>query len=232
MASRQVTWKDVREKIHVAILEGIYTPGDKLPRDLDIAEDLNCARTTVQRAMRDLADSGIVERRRKGGTRVRPDPVIRATLDIPDTRKEVEAKGATYGYQLIRRSFQLAPRDIVARFGLSEPEQMLRVEALHLADNRPYTLEDRWVSTNTVPEILDIDLATQSANEWLIHNKPYSRFDLRFYAESADPATSELLAVPAGNALLVIERTTWIGNSPITTLKATTCPDYQLRAAA
>jgi len=230
MASRQVTWRDVRERIHVAILDGIYAPGDKLPRDLDIAEDLNCARTTVQRAMRDLADSGIVERRRKGGTRVRSDPVIRATLDIPDTRKEVEAKGATYGYQLISRSFELAPRGIVARFGLSEPEQMLRIKALHMADNRPYTLEDRWVSTETVPEILDIDLATQSANEWLIHNKPYSRFDLRFYAEDADAATAELLNTQLGNALLVIERTTWIGNSPITTLKATTCPGYQLRA--
>ena len=230
MAGRQVTWKNVRERIHVAILDGVYAPGDKLPRDLDIAEDLNCARTTVQRAMRDLADSGIVERRRKGGTRVRPDPVTRATLDIPDTRKEVEAKGATYGYQLIRRSTELAPRGVVARFGLAGPKQMLRIKSLHMADNRPYTFEDRWVSTDTVPEILEVDLATQSANEWLIHNRPYSRFDLRFYADAADTDTAELLDTRVGNALLVIERTTWIGNSPITTLKATTCPGYQLRA--
>jgi len=232
MVSRQVTWKDIREKIHVDILEGVYAPGDKLPRDLDIAENLNCARTTVQRAMRDLADSGIVERRRKGGTRVRSDPVTRATLDIPDTRKEVEAKGAAYGYQLVDKSLELTPRSVVAAFGLPAPEKMLRVKALHMADNRPYTFEDRWVSTNTVPEILDIDLASQSANEWLIHNRPYSRFDLRFFAESADPATADLLDTRPGEALLVIERTTWIGNSPITTLRATTCPGYQLRASA
>ncbi len=229
MASRQVTWKDVREKIHVEILDGVYAPGDKLPRDMDIAANLNCARTTVQRAMRDLAERGIVERRRKGGTRVRADPVTRATLDIPDTRKEVEAKGATYGYQLVRKSLALAPRSVIAAFGLSEPEKMLRVEALHMADNRPYIFEDRWVSTNTVPELLDIDLATQSANEWLIHNRPYSRFDLRFYAETADASMAELLDTRLGDALLVIERTTWIGNAPITTLKATTCPGYQLR---
>ena len=231
MASRQVTWKDVREKIHVAILDGVYSPGDKLPRDQDIAANLKCARTTVQRAMRDLADSGIVERRRKGGTRVRSDPVIRATLDIPDTRKEVEAKGANYGYQLVRKSRELTPRNVVAAFGLSQPERMLRVEALHMADNRPYTFEDRWISTNTVPEILDIDLASQSANEWLIHNRPYSHFDLRFYAEAADGPIAEILGTQVGTALLVIERTTWIGNSPITSLKATTCPDYQLRAS-
>ncbi len=232
MASRQVTWKDVREKIHVEILNGVYAPGDKLPRDLDIAANMNCARTTVQRAMRYLADSGIVERRRKGGTRVRPDPLTRATLDIPDTRKEVEAKGATYGYQLVSKSLELAPRSVVAAFGLTAPEQMLRIKALHMADNRPYTFEDRWVSTKTVPEILQIDLATQSANEWLIHNRPYSRFDLRFFAEAADAPTANLLDTRSGEALLVIERTTWIGNAPITTLKATTCPGYQLRASA
>ena len=232
MAGRLITWKDVREKIHVEILEGVYGPGDKLPRDMDIAGNLNCARTTVQRAMRDLADSGIVERRRKGGTRVRSDPVTRATLDIPDTRKEVEAKGATYGYQLVRRSLEIAPRSIVARFGLAEPQQMLRVEALHMADNRPYTFEDRWVSTETVPEILGVDLAIQSANEWLIHNRPYSRFDLRFYAETADARAANLLDIQPGEALLVIERTTWIGAAPITTLKATACPGYQLRAGA
>lgn len=66
-----------------------YKPGDKLPRDEDIAEELGCARSTVQRAMQDLNDAGIVERKRKSGTQVRPDPVTRATLDIPITRVEV-----------------------------------------------------------------------------------------------------------------------------------------------
>lgn len=224
----RLSWKDVRDEIHEAILTGRYGPGDRLPRDADIADQLNCARSTVQRAMQDLSDSGLVERRRKGGTRVRPDPVTRATLDIPITRREVEQKGARYGHQLIRRTETKAPRGVLATFELAAPQRMLRVEALHLSDGRPYILEDRWISSETVPEICDVDLTAQSANEWLVLNRPYNRCDVRFYAISADSQVAELLQIERGAALFVIERTTWIDTAPITTVKAITTPGYQL----
>lgn len=224
----RLSWKDVRDEIHNAILSGRYGPGDRLPRDADIAEELNCARSTVQRAMQDLSDSGIVDRRRKGGTRVRSDPVTRATLDIPITRREVEQKGGRYGYQLIRQTEEVAPRSVLAAFEMTAARPMLKIEALHLSDGRPYIFEDRWVCPKTVPEIRDLDLANQSANEWLVLNKPYSRCDLRFYAIQADSQVADLLETQVGAALLVIERTTWINVQPITTVKSITTPGYQL----
>lgn len=224
----RLSWKDVRDEIHNAILTGRYGPGDRLPRDADIANDMNCARATVQRAMQDLSDSGLVDRRRKGGTHVRTDPVTRATLDIPITRREVEQKGGRYGYQLIRCREEIAPRSVLASFEITAARPMLRIEALHLCDNRPYIFEDRWVCPETVPEICDLDLNRESANEWPVMNKPYSRCDLRFYAMSADSGLADLLETDAGAALLVIDRTTWIDNAPITTVKSFTTPGYQL----
>jgi GntR family transcriptional regulator, histidine utilization repressor len=43
---------------------------------------LGCARATVNRALRDLAEAGLLERRRKGGTRVPLTPVRKATFEI------------------------------------------------------------------------------------------------------------------------------------------------------
>ena len=37
-ASGRLSWKDVRDEIHSAILAGRYGPGDRLPRDADIAD--------------------------------------------------------------------------------------------------------------------------------------------------------------------------------------------------
>ena len=226
------SWREVRDRIHATILSGRYMPGDRLPRDADIASELDCARSTVQRAMQDLSDSGIVERRRKGGTRVRPDPVTRATFDIPVTRIEVEQKGGRYGYQLIGRAAGPAPRSVVAAFEIAEPQEMLHVEALHLSDGRPYLLEDRWIATRTVPEILGTDLDRISANEWLVRNKPYSRCDLRFYAINADGRAADLLGTKTGAALFVMERTTWIDAQPITTVKSIAAPGYELLTRA
>lgn len=226
----RLSWTDVRDEIRTRILNRIYAPGDKLPRDEDIASELGCARITVHRAMQDLSQDGLVERKRKGGTHVRTDPVTRATFDIPITRREVEQRGSSYGYQLISRCVEEVPASVMARFGLQTPVPMLHVKALHLADERPYIFEDRWVDTGSTPDILEVDLTQVSANEWLVHNKPYSRLDVRFYAINAADERARHLATDAGAAVLVIERTTWIGADPITTVQAVAAPGYQLAA--
>lgn len=132
------------------------------------------------------------------------------------------------GYHLIDQEQAAAPRDVAGKFKLSEPVPILRVRALHLADHKPHIFEDRWICTETVPEILEVDLTHESANEWLVMNKPYTRCELRFYAISATDEIAETLEVEKGSALLVIERTTWIGAEPITLVKAYTAPGYEL----
>lgn len=225
----RLSWQDVRGRIHAWVLDGTYRPGDKLPRDEDIAAQLGCARSTVHRAMRSLAERGVLERRRKGGTRVRPDPVTRAVFDIPAARHEVESRGGVYGYRLIRAAMKETPVPVAAALDMRTPLPMLHVEALHLMDNRPFLYEDRWVLTRTVPEIEHVDLAEVSANEWLLENKPYSRCDLRFSAETAGDKVAGIMGLDGGEALFVIERTTWSGDNPITTVKAVYAPGYHLQ---
>ena len=226
----RLSWTEVRDEIRTRILNRTYAPGDRLPRDEDIAAELGCARTTVHRAMQALSLAGLVERKRKGGTHVLTDPVSRATFEIPITRREVELRGAKYNYQLISRDLAKSPISVMARFGIQRPAQMLHVVALHLADNRPYILEDRWIDVQSTPQILDIDLTKESANEWLVRHKPYSRIGVRFSAMNADGETAQHLSAPVGSALFVIERTTWIGQAPITAVQAVAAPGYQLAA--
>lgn len=229
-AQTRLSWTAIRDEIRARILNRTYRPGDKLPRDADFAEELGCARITVHRAMQDLCAAGLVERKRKGGTHVRADPVSRATFDIPITRREVEQQGRKYGYRLIRQTRETTPPVIMARFGLQDPVEMLRVKALHLADDQPYILEDRWIDPRTARGIAQIDLSRESANEWLVRHTPYSRIDVRFYATNAEGETATHLAAPLGRALLVIERTTWSAEEPITSVEAVARPDYQLSA--
>lgn len=224
----RLSWKEVRDHIQSGILDRTYAPGDKLPRDADIAAKLGCARSTVQRAMNDLSEAGLVERKRKGGTHVRMDPVTRAVVDIPITRQEVEQRGRIYGYELLGKKICRPLREITGKLEDSEPKDMLRVKALHLADHRPHIYEDRWISIQSAPEILTVDLTRESANEWLVRNKPYTRCDLRFYAIPAHAEVAKVLEIEMGSALLVIERITWIGSKPITLVKAYTAPGYEI----
>ncbi len=224
----RLSWIDVRDVIRARILARDYGLGAKLPRDEDLAAELGCTRTTVHRAMQDLAAAGLIDRKRKGGTHVLADPITRATIDIPVTRSEVQALGRTYAHRLISSQRAPSPAPIMARFGAAQSRDMLHIGALHLADQKPYMLEDRWVDLANCPEILAVDFAQISANEWLVRHKPYTRVEMRFFAINADAETATQLRCRAGEALLTVERTTWLGDAPITTVQAIAAPGYVL----
>lgn len=228
---QRLSWQAVRDQIRGDILNRTYGLGDKLPKDAEIAARLGCARGTVQRAMQDLSDAGLIERRRKGGSHVRAQPIVRATLDIPVTRRDVEGRGQRYGYHLLGTNAEPAPRPVLAKFGLKGMMPTLRVQSVHYADDQPHSYEDRWVFTDTVPEFRDIDLNVISANEWLVANRPYTGFDMSFYAISADAQMAQHLDVPLDAPLLVIERRTWFDDKPITLVKSYNRPGYQLTAS-
>lgn len=225
-------WTDIRDEIRRRVLDRELLPGAKLPSDSDLATEFGCARTTVQRAMQDLSQSGTVRRRRKGGTTISHYPVTRTTFDIPITRLEIEAQGKDYSYFLVSRDIALTPPEIAASFGLSQPIEMLHVKALHMADKKPYLFEDRWIAHTTTPEILDVDLSVESANEWLIYNRPYSDCEVRFLAKNATAQEAALLATEANEALFVMERTTWINDRPITHVRSIGTPGYQISTRA
>ena len=96
-----VTWQSLYAEVSNRISGGVWKPGELIPGEVELAREFGCARATVNRAMRELADDGIIERRRKAGTRVRQAPVRQARFDIPIVRGEIEEKGAEYRYSLV-----------------------------------------------------------------------------------------------------------------------------------
>jgi multiple sugar transport system substrate-binding protein len=56
-----------------AIAAGEYAPGDRLPTELELCRRYSLSRTPVTRALTELADEGIVLRRRRRGTFVNPE---------------------------------------------------------------------------------------------------------------------------------------------------------------
>lgn len=216
MPSETVTWQAIQAEVMDRIRRRIWAPGDLLPHDDKLALEFGCARATVSRALRELADTGLLDRRRKAGTRVATSPVRKATLEIPVIRSEIEARGARYGHALIRRDTAPAPLQARSVMGLPEGAELLHVVALHLADDAPWCLEDRWIDLTTVPAMAEVDLGRISANQWLVENVSYTRGTLALTAALADPATAEALRCAPGSAVFVIERATFLHDAPIT----------------
>ena len=224
-------WRAVRAEARRRIDSGLWKQGEKIPNEADLAEELGCARVTVNRALRDLANQGFLERRRRGGTRVPAAPVRRAVLDIPIIRLEVEAAGAEHGYRLLRWKRRRPSAWIREAHRLGVDEDMLRVRALHLSDGRPFLHEDRWIAIRSVPGVLSADLRSMSANEWLVRNVPLVRSEIEFGAVAASKTEAAALGTNCGAPLFLIERATWNSDGLITTVRLTYAPGYRMRAS-
>ncbi len=222
------SWKTIREEIFRRINDRVWQPGELIPGEADLAEEFGCARTTVHRALRGLADAGFLERRRKAGTRVAVHPARKATLTIPIARLEVERKGGVYEHRLLERRRKSFPAPLRDRLDLPDGVVPLFTRAIHFSDGRPYIYEERFTNVEAVPEIMDVDLTAVSANEWLVENAPYTHGRLTFFAENADAEKAERLATKEGTALFMAERSTWNGAMPITLVTMAYAPGHRM----
>ncbi|OYX44552.1 MAG: GntR family transcriptional regulator [Rhodobacterales bacterium 32-67-9] len=209
-------YRDVKAEILRRITEGDWAPGALLPGEIELAETFGVARATVNRAMRELTDEGLLERRRKAGTRVRPSPLRAARFEIPLVRAEIEATGAAYRYALLERRVGRAPDWLRARLGLPSGAKALHLACLHSADGAPYQLEDRWINLAALPEAEAADFGELGPNDWLVRAVPYSEVEISFLATAADARIGACLGLAPGEPVFTAERTTWWEGRAIT----------------
>ena len=222
-------WQSVQDEVLRRIHSREWKPGDLIPNETDLAQEFGCARTTVNRALRSLADSGLLDRRRKAGTRVASQPVAKATLNIAVIRSEVEERGQKYGYQLMSRAQAVPPVGVSAGMATDTGQTLLHIRALHIANDKPYAVEDRWINPKVVPDALNETFKAVSANEWLLTHAPYTHGEIAFSAASASKDDSAVLSCPEHSALFAIDRVTWDGDASVTKVRLIFAPGHQLR---
>ncbi len=221
-------WEEIRAEVLTRIRTRRWPPGAVIPTEEALALEFDCARATVNRALRELAQTGMLERKRKAGTRVAMLPVRKATLDIPVIRQEVAAHGQVHAFRLLLQTTGVPPIAVAARLQLAAATPLLHLQTLHLADGRAYVLEDRWLNPAAAPQPLP-DFSEISANEWLVAHVTFATGDIAFSAEPASTSEAAALSVAEGAALFITERCTWGPDAPITWVRLAHVPGYRLQ---
>ena len=224
--AKRVTFRDVRREIERRIAEGPWGPGTSVPGEVALAAEFGCSRSTISRAMREIAGKGLIDRRRKTGTRVRLAPTREARFTIPLVRAAIEAVGSTYGYRLLTRRVAPPPGPVAERFGDNMPA--LHVRCLHLADRAGWQVEDRWISLAALPEAENEAFAVSGPNEWLVATAPFSEVEISFLAVEAGEAETRHLGHSPHGPVFCIERATWWRGNGITSVRLTHRPDYRM----
>ena len=150
---RLPVYQNIKNEMREWIQTGIWKQGGLIPVEAALAKEFGCARATVNRALRKLAQEGILERRRKAGTRVVMPVGRSANFEIPRIRLEIEETGATYRYALLLREVTVPTANVRNKLETSQKIRSLHLHCLHYSNEAPFQFEDRWINLKSIPEV-------------------------------------------------------------------------------
>jgi GntR family histidine utilization transcriptional repressor len=207
----------IRKNIEDKILSGAWAPGHRIPFERDLMSEYGCARMTVSRAIAGLVDAGLIVRRRRVGSFVAQPHIRSLILDIPDIKADVVARGGSYSLRLISRRVRKATS--ADEKALAGRGTILALRCLHLANGRPFALEDRIISLKAVPAAVAADFSVDPPGTWLLAHVPWTEAEHRITAINANAATAKILDVSVREACLMLDRRTWRGKVNITAVR-------------
>src|SRR5204862_2250594 len=159
--SGKPTYKQIRLDIERRILTGEWPPGHRIPFEHQLMVRYGCSRMTVSKALSELAQAELIERRRRAGTFVRRPNFLSAVLQITDIRAEISALGRGYGYELIKSSRRAANTGDRSRLGVPRTGKVVAIACRHCADGVPFAVEDRLIDLDAVPEAAKANFAIE-----------------------------------------------------------------------
>lgn len=217
--------KRILADISERIVSGDWPPGHRIPFEHELSAEYQCSRMTVNKALSQLAKSGLIERRRRSGSFVTRPRSQAAILEIHDIKTEVQALGRPYRYELTGRKIRRATACDRQHFDIPAGSSLVELSCRHFAGRKPFCLEERLINLAAVPDAEGESFAEIAPGPWLIGRVPWSAAEHTIRASAAGAETAAALDIAEGGPCLVVERRTWSADQPVTLVTLTYAGD-------
>lgn len=202
------------EQVRQYIL-GLAAPNARIPSERELSTEIGVSRDTVRRAIDDLVYDGVLRRLAGVGTFVNSARVD-MRLHLSSFSREMLKRGMQPSTRLTLAAREAPNSEVQALFGVDADATLWHIVRVRLADDIPMAHEDAWYSTQQLPEFIHRDLTTSLyriiTGEYGIQ---LTRADQTIWAEDADAAVREALALRSSVPVLAFRRQTYSGDIPI-----------------
>ena len=171
---------------------------------------------TVNRALREMAEEGLLVRKRRLGTFVARPPSPSALLEIVDMARAIPASGRAYGYRCLSQDVVEADSGTAEALAIPPGTPVRHIRCLHSADGDPLEFEERWINLELLPEAREADFSQRGPGGWLLSATPWTEAEHTVSAVNATGELARLLEVKRGTACLVLDRRTFQGDAVVT----------------
>ncbi|WP_205857300.1 GntR family transcriptional regulator [Phytoactinopolyspora endophytica] len=204
-----------------------------VPSERVLSIEYGVARMTVRQALELLVTEGRLYRVPGRGTFVAPGKV-RLPVRLTSFTTDMSARGVRAGARVLERRTTPAGRVIGRLLELPADANIHIVERLRLADDIPMAIERTHIPAVLAPDLLGCDLEDRSLYQILDHEfgVALDAGEESIEAVAAATADADLLGVPTGSPILLLERVATSGGRPVEYAVSRYRGDrYQLRAS-
>lgn len=145
------------------IKNGDYQEGQLIPKEVDLAEQLNVSRPTVRHAIRNLVQGGYLERRKKRGTIVTQTKIKQQfTHVIESYNTEIQNNGLVAKTQVLNFSTEKANDEVAEALTIKPNTEVYKLVRLRSADNKPVVFVVTYLPIAQLPDLQKIDFTHHS----------------------------------------------------------------------
>src|SRR6218665_1713108 len=162
----------VKNHLREGIASGRWVAGDLLPSEAELVALFEVSRMTVNRALREVHQEGLIERLQGVGTFVAQLHRISSTLAVRDVHEEIASRGHQHEAQLVLLETVKATPEQAADFALKAGAPLFHSVIVHREDGRAIQCEDRWVNPACAPDYLSLDFSRITPTHYLLEVAP------------------------------------------------------------
>lgn len=221
----------VKQHIIGHIESGEWPPGRRVPSEHEIVREWGVSRQTAHRALHDLATEGYLTRLQGVGSFVANVKYQSPALVVGSISDEIAGRGHQHRAEVLALERVHASDLIAWALDLVPGERVFHSLLLHLEDEVPIQLEDRFVNPAAAPDYLDEDFTRTTPNQHLMRvRSPISEVEESIEAVLPVKDQCHWLRIGPDRPCLVVRRRTWSGRLAVTQVTLTHPGDsYRLR---
>lgn len=199
-------YQQIKDFVIQNIVDHTWTPGTQIPSETALCQQFNVSRMTVNKALRELANEGVVTRHQGAGTYV-AEPKFQSTLvEIPNIVTEIKERGHQHSMKVISQERIKLSAKQAALMNLSTDIPLYYTSLVHLDNGKPVQFEERYVNANAIPQYIDQDWSKFTPQEYLMRIAPMPNGEYTIELRHPTAEIAKHLDLPASEPCLVMSR--------------------------
>ena len=232
------------QRIKNAILDNIHSgkwqAGAAISTEMALAEEFGVSRMTVNRALKELSEERVLERRQGSGTFVAQQQFNHTFVEVRNIAQDLKSANRDYQAQVLSKraiTASMLDDEMRGKFDIdeaafssnanetdsdtnsAEAAILYEVKIIHFADGQPIQFEERWVDATKVPEFIEQDFSVVNTSDYLIAKSPLERGSYTIRALAAPDEIADALQIAPQSPTLVLCRQTYSAGQVLTFVK-------------